>query len=338
MIRNPQIDSFFERLAAANVQYRCNWQAKRSPDLKGYDVEHLSFVGDGFSPSEATAILISYGKHGYGLYFDSETGSIEDDIARIAKPRAKDVTDARELAETLRLMHQHYGTLHDLVSDLVEDGKLNVKAIADKLEECGVVADRTQRVLAARVAKEAAEGQALALLQSALADWPQFDVPTRLLAPGCIPEELEEAGEVNGGDMVEWFGEFREKAKAIVAGMAPARDNPDRIAYMEHLLTRNLEIWEDEEDSVQEEHADDIEELKAFVDTLPMTRLTAADFASHRLPFIVSSALAKAEKVLDAEVETRGVEDGGYEFPAEPALEAVRNAIDELKLIVTEGR
>lgn len=198
MIRNPQIDAFFAKLAAANVQHRCNWQAKRSPDLKGYDIEHLSFVGDSFSPSEATAILISYGDNGYGLYFDSGSNSIADDVARIAKPR----------------------------------------------------------------------------------------------------------------------------------GAAPTRDNPDRIAYMEHLLTRNLEVWEDEEDSVQEEHADLIAELKAFVDSLPMTRLTAADFASYRLPFIVSSALAKAEKVLEAEVEARGVEDGGYEFPAEPALEAVRSAIE----------
>lgn len=217
MIRNPQIDSFFERLAAANVQHRCNWQAKRSPDLKGYDIEHLSFVGDGFAPREATAILISYGKNGYGLYFDSETGSIEDDIARIAKPRAKETVDARELAETLRLMHQHYGTLHDLVSDLIGCGALVDKDVADKLEECATVADRAQRVLSARLLADAVDGVALALLKSALADWPQFDVPTRLLEPGCIPEEMEEAGEVNGGDMVEWFGEFREKAKAIIA-------------------------------------------------------------------------------------------------------------------------
>ncbi|WP_192242781.1 hypothetical protein [Mesorhizobium silamurunense] len=217
MIRNPQIDAFFERLAAANVQHRCNWQAKRSPDLKGYDIEHLSFRGDGFSPSEATAVLISYGKDGYGLYFDSGSASIADDVARIAKPRAKETVDARELAETLRLMHQHYGTLHDLVSDLMECGALVDEPIANKLEECSTVADRAQRVLAARVATEAADKPALALLKSALADWPQFDVPTVLPLPGGIPEELKEAGEVNGGDMVEWFGEFREKAKAIIA-------------------------------------------------------------------------------------------------------------------------
>ncbi|TJW14405.1 MAG: hypothetical protein E5W82_10540 [Mesorhizobium sp.] len=148
MIRNPQIDAFFVKLADANVQHRCNWQAKRDPNLKGYDIEHLSFIGDGFRPSEATAVIISYGRDGYGLYFEAVSNSIDGDVARIAAPRAPHpVAGPAELA---------------------------------------------------------------AKLQEAVDAWPQFDGED----------------EVNGGDMVEWFGTFRSEARALL-GWLPTVADPD---------------------------------------------------------------------------------------------------------------
>lgn len=54
----------------------------------------------------------------------------------------------------------------------------------------------------------------LAALRKALDDWPQFDAESAPLAPGCIPDEVEP---VNGGDLVEWFAQWRETAKAVFA-------------------------------------------------------------------------------------------------------------------------
>lgn len=51
------------------------------------------------------------------------------------------------------------------------------------------------------------------LLAQAVEDWPQFDTDSAPLAPGCIAEEAEP---VNGGDLVEWFGEWRAKVKAFL--------------------------------------------------------------------------------------------------------------------------
>lgn len=87
MRNNPRIASLFAGLAAAGVQHRCNWQARRDGKKGAPDVEHLAFVGDGFAPSISTAVLIDYDGDGYGLYFESPTNSIPDDVAAIAKPR-----------------------------------------------------------------------------------------------------------------------------------------------------------------------------------------------------------------------------------------------------------
>lgn len=51
------------------------------------------------------------------------------------------------------------------------------------------------------------------LLAQAVEDWPQFDTASAPLAPGCVAEEAEP---VNGGDLVEWFGEWRARVKAAL--------------------------------------------------------------------------------------------------------------------------
>lgn len=54
-------------------------------------------------------------------------------------------------------------------------------------------------------------------LQEALDEWPQFDADeTEPRTPGCIPDDDDV--EVNGGDLVEWFGIWREQVKAMLSG------------------------------------------------------------------------------------------------------------------------
>ncbi|CDX26794.1 hypothetical protein MPL3356_60557 [Mesorhizobium plurifarium] len=100
MRHNPKINAFLDKLASAGVTYRTNWETRRDgkPLSNGRpfgDVIHLTFVGNGFSPSVGTAIVVDYGdRDGFGIYYEAETNSIDDDIARIAKPRAKDVAES----------------------------------------------------------------------------------------------------------------------------------------------------------------------------------------------------------------------------------------------------
>ena len=54
----------------------------------------------------------------------------------------------------------------------------------------------------------------LAALRRALEDWPQFETDSAPLAPGCIADEAEP---VNGGDLVEWFGQWRDAVKDVIA-------------------------------------------------------------------------------------------------------------------------
>jgi hypothetical protein len=63
------------------------------------------------------------------------------------------------------------------------------------------------------------EPPAVALLREAVEAWPQTEIPAELRTPGCIPDERE-GEEINGGDLVEWWGGFYGKAKAIVEGKA----------------------------------------------------------------------------------------------------------------------
>jgi hypothetical protein len=85
---NKQFQTFRTKLSEAGVSFRVLWEAKRSPRSQYADVAFVSFVGNGFSPKVGTAIIINYGKDGYGLYTDAEQGlAIDSDVAYIAQPR-----------------------------------------------------------------------------------------------------------------------------------------------------------------------------------------------------------------------------------------------------------
>ena len=127
MRNNARIASLFAGLAAAGVQHRCNWQSRRDGRAVNQgmghmpDVEHLSFVGDGFAPSISTAILIDYAGEGYGLYVEADTNRIADDVAAISKPRepagaagshALPLIDDMPLADLLHLASRLAGTTH----------------------------------------------------------------------------------------------------------------------------------------------------------------------------------------------------------------------------------
>lgn len=54
-------------------------------------------------------------------------------------------------------------------------------------------------------------------LIEALNDWPQFDVDqTALTTPGTVDDD-EVSSHVSGGDLVEWFGEWRGRVKGLMA-------------------------------------------------------------------------------------------------------------------------
>lgn len=84
---NPRITALFDKLHAAGVSHRCFWQTRRDGKPGKPDIEFLNFVGDGFSPSIATAVIINYDDDGYGLYVESGCASMDADVALIAKPR-----------------------------------------------------------------------------------------------------------------------------------------------------------------------------------------------------------------------------------------------------------
>ncbi|MER9768923.1 hypothetical protein NKJ09_22995 [Mesorhizobium sp. M0189] len=60
--------------------------------------------------------------------------------------------------------------------------------------------------LRAAIPREQARPDLLAVLKLAVTDWPQFGAAPALRSPGCQPEDDVE---VNGGDLVEWFGNWR---------------------------------------------------------------------------------------------------------------------------------
>jgi hypothetical protein len=85
---NKQFQAFRTKLSEAGVSFRVLWEAKRSPRSRYADVAFLSFVGNGFSPKVGSAIVINYGKDGYGLYTGAKSDlTIDGDVSYIAQPR-----------------------------------------------------------------------------------------------------------------------------------------------------------------------------------------------------------------------------------------------------------
>lgn len=123
--------------------------------------------------------------------------------------------DAVDDAEAARLVAERYGQLSKLGEiEISEDFALTEDG-ADFLGACITVYGPCEAATLAPAdpVRDAAPDM-LAALRKALDDWPQFDAESALLAPGCIPDEFEP---VNGGDLVEWFAQWRETAKAAIA-------------------------------------------------------------------------------------------------------------------------
>ncbi|BCG83369.1 hypothetical protein [Mesorhizobium sp. 113-3-3] len=80
----------------------------------------------------------------------------------------------------------------------------------------------------AAIAKAERQGPAvrvsdlLAVLKLAVTDWPQFDAPPALRQPGCQPDGETD---VNGGDLVEWFGNWRRAFVLPAIAKAEGRAN-----------------------------------------------------------------------------------------------------------------
>ncbi|WP_378952137.1 hypothetical protein [Mesorhizobium sp. ANAO-SY3R2] len=79
-----------------------------------------------------------------------------------------------------------------------------------------------QATLAGNAAKPQAHLDLLAVLKLAVTDWPQFDAEPALRRPGC---QEDGDGDVNGGDLVEWFGNWRRAFVLPAIAHAEGRAN-----------------------------------------------------------------------------------------------------------------
>lgn len=89
---------------------------------------------------------------------------------------------------------------------------------ASRIHTMPLAADPVLNVIAAEhparsIAKYAP--QMLALLNKAVRDWPQFNSATDALPTAGCQEEQDEY--VNGGDLVEWFGEWVRSVRVVLA-------------------------------------------------------------------------------------------------------------------------
>lgn len=87
MRHNQRIAHFLDKLAAAGVSYRVLWSARRDGKKGSDDVHFVSFTGDGFRPAVGTAVIIDYGRDGYGFFPESPHASIDDDVFRVSSTR-----------------------------------------------------------------------------------------------------------------------------------------------------------------------------------------------------------------------------------------------------------
>lgn len=94
------LQEFLDELRQRKVHYQWAWETRRDnkaprqprgagKDSTYPDIGMLLFTGEGFQPSVLTAIVIDYGKNGFGLYTETGDHTILGDIERIATP-AKD--------------------------------------------------------------------------------------------------------------------------------------------------------------------------------------------------------------------------------------------------------
>jgi len=94
---NKSFQAFRVQLAARGVEFRWAWVAK------GEDVPPvgmLHFSGQGFQPKHLTAIVVDYGRDGFGLFLETGKPEIAADADEIAGPNAH-FPDATALADGL---------------------------------------------------------------------------------------------------------------------------------------------------------------------------------------------------------------------------------------------
>ena len=87
--KNIKFCDWRQRLEKRGVSLRVLWSTKSHPSQRYDDVALVSFVGNKFQPTEATAVIQNYDNEGFGVWFQSHTGDIEEETAHIAKPRER---------------------------------------------------------------------------------------------------------------------------------------------------------------------------------------------------------------------------------------------------------
>ncbi|AMX93686.1 MULTISPECIES: hypothetical protein [Mesorhizobium] len=115
----------------------------------------------------------------------------------------------------------------------------------------------------------------------------------------------------------------------VTPDVAPSARDQDRTAYMEFMLAESFKAWDDEEDSVKEEHADLIAELSDFVGTLAsQPERQISPFHENGMKAAAFSAMLKALKGFVDACGGDAPDWLGEEFSAcEDAIELAEKAI-----------
>jgi hypothetical protein len=85
-------------------------------------------------------------------------------------------------------------------------------------------------------------------VQQAIEAWPQFDAP---------PDAPDSVAHVGGADMVEWFAQWREDAKRVLAGLPPAAPvAPSPANSLESAVIDLLRLAKRLHDNIDDPHGD----------------------------------------------------------------------------------
>ncbi len=108
----PKFQEFRAALEAEGVTIRWAWSTKRNSRARGHDdCAFAMFYGNGFQPAIATAIIVSYGKDGYGIWMDpaevsGEGRTITGDAAMVKRGHLT-AEQRATVAEALRFLTQY---------------------------------------------------------------------------------------------------------------------------------------------------------------------------------------------------------------------------------------
>lgn len=188
------------RLAGANVA--CLWQIPGPKDTGILWIECLAING-------GICLVQTFRGGSWNALTDCPENSIEatvaDVLARVsAKRTAADTTGRPMLTmyEALAAAKARLDGEYDHPS-LMKFGPL----AADRMGDVRLILATCPELMGPPAAPDAA-----AKLREAVDAWPQFDVETTPRLPGAV----DESAEVNGGDLVEWFGTWRAEVKALI--------------------------------------------------------------------------------------------------------------------------